>query len=850
MNAKEAEISPDSRGTATYKKFHKLRTELLDEDEPFILSKRTAKLASAKRADVLVVANKRQKATMETVAGEKAAWDEAGALAMEEVGGLDIGIDKSKRAQELLGQVQIEELNRLSNQEEMDLREANRRALEAAAELEAMNRKIFEKRAHLSDMKDECEEMAARVLKKGPEFSGDVAAHRRTMQSVDQAVAAADVFKLQKDAEVANAEKESAAAQRLLQAQPAADDNSHEAAALRRNSLVDARGHAVSELEFYKVAKLRAESEHAELSRAEAVAKGGQDSLDEAGTTRAYRSRLGYLLLGGEEGLIDIPKRRPFDTVKQENVQRPIDFTKMKKSGKHNDCEHERPNRRAMVATEVSADDYGDDSRDPKVLFELGGGWASALQHHLKKTSPYQSPPAEEYMPHVTMPRDVTVVTKGRKTKSQVGNGGLFRQQSSVDGQEVEQLRGKALFIALVKHIIQMGRVVRLLKPLGEGELEVLKERITASEDAVVNTSNFLEDTTMLQSKAGRALLMEDHDNVLVQGPGSPQRSDESSIHVERAVSRISSGIESFLQNIETKEAMVVEYSETSTKTSTSDVTSSPSAKGKKSLKSLVKTVTNANKLAGASRVPASAGAEVSQFKPAQQVDNAQIMSFLFGGMAVQTVDAAVLDDEGEDIVETVKETTVNTTSTVEKSQRQTVEETHTEETEVAEVTTVIAGNAAQPRMEAAKAPAAPESPVGPSPAAPVKNTTDRPRSGKSGAANDSSEFDEFGSGYDGGFDAPEEEELDTFSDLPSKPSSASPVVPNSSPRAPESFSTANESRSGKSSKSGDKGLKKVGSSSSVTSGGSSKNSKKRSGGSRAADNALMQEMMSGNLDF
>lgn len=897
MNAKEAELMPESRGTPTYKNFYKLRTELLDEDEPFIISKRTAKVAAAQRADALVIANKRQKVTMESIAGEKAAWDEAGSLAMEEVGALDGGIDKAKRAQELLAQAQIEELNRLSNQEEVDLQEANRRALEAAAELEAMNRKIFAKREHLSTMKDESEELAARVAKKGPEFSGDVAAHRKTMLSVDQAVTAANVYKAQKDSEAAKAVAESLAAQRLLEAQPPVDDNSHEAAALRRSSLLDAKAHAVTELQHYTAAKSQAESELAELSRAEQVAKTGQDSLEEAGTTRSYRSRLGYLLLGGEEGLINIPKRRPFDTVKeQQKVARPIDFSRMQKAGKHSDFEPLPSRQRAMVCKEGTPDDFSDDSRDSKVLFELGGGWPSVLQHQLKRIAPYQPAQAEEYMPHISVPKEVTASTgNGRKGRARKQERSVFHHAAGEDGQEPERLRGKALFIAAVKHVVTMGRVVRTLKPLAEGELDVLKERITVSEDAAMSSSQFLVDTAVLQSRAGKALLAEDRGLDESAGSGKQNGSgkfsdkDESSEHVERASGQISSNIESFLQSLSHKDAMLTEYNESSSSkaNSTEIITTTPTAavNGKLQLKSLVNKISTAQKMAAQSRIPKTAGAEPTNFKPAKSVEDSHILSFLFGGLASSSaVDEAVFED-GEDVVETVKETTTNVTRTEEHSQRQTVEETHTEETDTVEVTSVLSGGASQPRIAAAPAPSssassAPKTAPAPSPASFVKSNQS-PRSMKGSASQDSTERDDFGTSYDGGFDGgfdssaadekdkeEEEEERDTFSDLPSKPSAASPVIStgsngngNGSHGDGGGISEGREgkeSRSGKFSKTSsssdkEKGMKKVSSSSSITSGGSRGSSKKRSGGSSKsskAESALMNEMMSGNLDF
>jgi hypothetical protein len=837
--AKETEVVPDARTTPEFKRFEKLKAELEEEDEPFIFSKRTERLAATKRAESLVVAHRRSRTSVESLDEETAAWSAASDFAEAEVGGLDRAIDKAQEAQKLLVKANLDTLNAQGGEGEAGLHNARRLSADQAAALSELEARITETRAKLSKLQEDNQKHADAIRVKGPEFAGDVAAHEQTVHSVQIAVSNAESHRVSKVISItkATASRTSADEAETAYAKGTPLPDPSEEAARRRDALVAANMHAQEECTHISSATKDAENELSELLKAQAAALAISTKLEDASSARAYRTRFGYLMMGGDDELIPTPKRKPFAGVAAASMaaRKFIDATRLKRPAQDHENEEVKPaSRRQKAATEVSCDAYeGEASRAAKVLFEAtGGGWASAVAAQLVHYGPYVPSEGEEYMPAKAVTKEVPIAAapsrRGAKKQSAASVG--FFEKDEHGEVSAERLRGKALFVAVVKHLMRLNRVVKTLKPLAEGELEELKERIDVAEQAAVDSSHFLVDTSMLQSKAGKIL----HEGGTLDAVHVTTEVDHTESEVDTAV--ISSNITAFLTDLERKDEMV-EYESTN-----SPVTPAGLRARKGAFASLANTVVTGKKLRPPVKIAQTPGTEVTQFKEMKQVDFGSISSLLFGGLASSDA-VAVLNEEEEDVVEHVKETTRNTTRMQERAEQHSTEETHTEETEELQTQTVmsaaaynsgsrIAGAAASTAATSSASQAAGYTQPAFSPAAGCKSAHTAPRATAQPAqpapvpVSSYDGMDDFGTAYEEHYDPQSLEDRDQF---PSPSVSVDSSLP--SPLPGSSAKLAG----------GSKKLKKVGSNSSVTSGGSSK---------RRPDSAVLAEMMSGNLDI
>ena len=688
LSTKDAELLPETKELPVYKKYYKLYSELQNDDEPFIVTRRGLRVGAADEAEALVIANKKIKPSVASAQSEQAAWEKAGYLGNDEVSALDTGIAKSDEAIALLDATKLEQLKRQGNADEKDLWDSKSRSAEAQAALAATEAKIKAARGDLDSRKADNIAKGEKLAQRGPEFASQVNAHKEFLLQVDSTLAQADSHRWEKELDI---EKAVAANQAVQEEEntAAAQDSTEEGATRRRDALVAANEYAEAERVHYEDATEDAEAELSALQLAATTLKEDDDALEEAQATRAYRTRFGYIMLGGDDdGLIKIPKSRPFNNISFPTAPKFIDATKMKSMANHSDFEPIRERRKANTQSE--SDDstlYGDDSRPTKVLFELGGGWTSALLAMTKKLTPYQPGKPEEFLPPILVTSDISK-TPGRASARKVQAPASFYTPSADGTVSHHRLRGKALFKAAVLHLIRIHSVVRQMKPLGDGELEKLKERIDASTGMVESTSHFLEDDTVLSSRAGRSLVH--HHGSPVRGDGTDDsRSGSPSRFASTAL--ISSNIAKFMAGLQRRSTSMDDLT-------SSTVTTTTEGGARNKFRGAAKKVISTNRANSAFR--SVAGAETSNFKKSEPVNNDSIMSFLFGGPA-KTVDVAVLEEE-EDVVEHVKETTKETTQSTEKRQEQTVENFTSEESEVVEMTssTRALSNNSSPQLQ------------------------------------------------------------------------------------------------------------------------------------------------------
>mmetsp|Transcript_15911 Transcript_15911/g.26666 ORF Transcript_15911/g.26666 Transcript_15911/m.26666 type:complete len:803 (+) Transcript_15911:3-2411(+) len=522
------DVAPETRQLPEFKKYEKIKLELEDEDEPYVFKKRKEKEAAVAKAQEVVTANKRAPPTADSTRAERDAWKDADKLAEDERDGLRKGIKKADLSIDLLNHAKNDELKQLNEVEEIDLREAKRRAAAAEDDLAQTNAEIDEVRGDLEEMKKSNVQSAEDLTKKGPEFKDDVVQHKKTVLSIDTAEMEAMEHRDEKEIAAGRGDKAKAAvkqeeevtakafADKAAEAEKKAEvlakngDTTGEADAWeeaynhaldRRQTLVLAKGHAEKECDAFKVAKKHADDELDALKAAQQFALKDKENLNQAQESKAYRSGVGFVLLKGGHGEIDVAHRKPFDKRSKlgsdddddEEDEEPIDPSKLKPG--HSDDDTVRAKSLGAACKDHDHADLGDGSTTSKSLFEFSGDWTSDLEAKVRTLPKYTGPPPNEYMPTFDDGSVATALPENQKRRAAgpKTNSDTFCKKD-VDGKKTnERMHGIELFRAAVRMVMRMGMAVQTMgKALHPDELNQLRAKMDRTNDTADDHHEFL----------------------------------------------------------------------------------------------------------------------------------------------------------------------------------------------------------------------------------------------------------------------------------------------------------------------------------------------------------------------
>jgi len=649
MVTMEEEATPEARTSPHFEKFEKIKAEL-EEDEPYVVRKREAKIAAYSGAQEMVTASRRLAPTPASSLAKSEAWRGAEECAVAEKDALEGIITKGDGAADSLTRAANDGVRAACELDDENLREAKRRAALAESALFGVDLVIDEERENLESLKRENLSQAACIEQKGPEFKDDVVAHKKSLLSIQRAEIEAVEHRDEKTA-AANAghrakkgvrrgEEEMADLAKKVEAERGAFEEVCRLTQVRRRTLVTTVGAANKEVEAYRQAEKAAEAELRALREARECALKVKILLAEADEAKVLRSGMGLLLLDGM-GIVDVgERRRNFDKRDKLAQHRPVEQQRMK-AALSDDDQIRVPS--GATATEHDDPSLGDGSKNVEMLFETSGDWTSALASEVKRLAPYAAPTGE-YMPlegagSRALP---TAAQRVRVSKRPHRAQNLLRDPKNP---AAVNMKGVQLFRAAVRLV--MATLVISVKPLTFSDMagvarqiELARQHQGRQEEALAALPALLRDPSQPTPRPARHLNTE---------------------HKERALA-ISRTVVGFMSRLKTHKS--TERSE---------------ASYGKSSKSIVVGVQGQGDAQAHSEIRHSEIHKHNE-KAHHSSHHSSILSLIHGP---GSTDMAVLEDE--EVVETSKESRLEQARSVQSRAEHSVEQSNIEETEAVE---------------------------------------------------------------------------------------------------------------------------------------------------------------------